>query len=508
MKLSGNKIFLIICFLIVLFVYGQTIFGEFVFDDRIILEYKPFLSDINQLYKTVSISYWAQEAGLYRPITLLTYSLNYIIFGSGSWSFHLINILLYALTGYFIYVFFKKMFSKKIGFWSGLIFLLLPIHTEAIANIIGRAEILALFFSLLFFIELLKKKINLWKLGLWIFLALASKETAIVSGLIALIIILIKKFQIKKYILPGIVSIVSFFIYLFFRFLVLKQYFLNISTTMVENPLLFVDFNQRILTSFKIFYSVYFKKTILGLNLCSDYSYNQISVINRLDLESFVGILIFLFFIILIFVFWKSKPFISLGSSIFIFGFLPVSNILMPIGTIAGERLMYFPSLGICLILAGLFRKKLLILLILILVFYGGISTIRANDWLTEEKIFFSAAKCAPNSVLSRSNLGAIYYLKGDLENAEKEFLIANDIYDNYSKGVNNLGLIYWKKGNIEKAKELFLKALDSEFPYHGAYENLGLISLEQENYDEAKKWLLLFYNDEEFVNKYIEMFK
>jgi len=133
-----------------------------------------------------------------------------------------------------------------------------------------------------------------------------------------------------------------------------------------------------------------------------------------------------------------------------------------------------------------------------LLVFYGFLSFKRSGDWVTEEILFTSAAKCAPNSVLSQSNLGAAYYLDKDLVNAKIALLRAEQIYEGYPKGINNLGLVYWKEGDRERARKYFLRALDFDFPYYGAYENLALMAIEDKNWAEAKKWLLELYSGNE----------
>ena len=104
--------------------------------------------------------------------------------------------------------------------------------------------------------------------------------------------------------------------------------------------------------------------------------------------------------------------------------------------------------------------------------------------------------------------MGAAYYLEGDLPNAKRELLAAQQIYDGYPKGINNLGLVYWKEGDNAKAREYFLKALDFRFPYYGAYENLALVALGEGKINEAREWLLKFYSgNQEATETYIQAF-
>lgn len=527
---TKNKlIFLAICFGLVFLMYGRSILGDFVFDDRGIVEHEALLANFNLFDKVLTLPYWTEEAGLYRPIVLLSYSLNFLLLGASPAGFHFINLILYALTGYLIYLLVEKLFKKKLlAYLSGIIFLILPIHSEAVANIVGRAEILALFFSLFMFLELAKDKSgpafkNYWPAGLWLFLALGSKETAMAALPVGVLIIYLKeknfwrREMFYKYLPAAVWLAVGLAAYFGLRFMVLGQeYFLKAETSMVENPLKFAAAGPRLITALNIL-ALYLKKSFWPLGLCSDYSYNQLPVLyNFFNAGTLIGAAVLFLTAVGIFL-AKRAPIISLAAAFFFFGFLPAANLIFPTGTIMGERLAYFPSVGLSLLLAyginavfwlwdkNIIRYLAAIIFVGLAGFYGAVSFLRAGDWLTEERLFKSAARCAPNSVLSRSNLGAIYYLNGDLAAAKRELLAAQKIYDNYPKGVNNLGLVYWKEGDLKTAQELFLKALSSRYPYYGAYENLALLSLEQGKIKEARLWLMMFYSgDKASVDNYM----
>ncbi len=538
-KPPKNLGFLAICFVLVFLVYGHSLFGSFVFDDRSIVSHQTLFENLNNLPKVASMGYWTAEAGLYRPVTLITYSLNYAFFGSGAGSFHLINLILYAFTIYLLFLLIKRIFQRKLlAYLTSLLFLVLPIHTEVVANIVGRAEILALFFSLLAFLELLKRRINPWLVGLWILLAMGSKETAIAALPIAGLIIFCKYHgRLNKKILadylPAIVlSISSVLAYLLIRFLVLGQYFLASNASLVENPLKFTSFFKRIVTALQILV-LYLKKSFWPFNLCSDYSYNQIPTADSFfNPGTLLGLVILLFLVISAFAFLKRWPVLGLGSGFFIFSFLPVSNLLLPIGTIAGERLIYFPSVGLCLYLAAalICLRKLnpswlpktvswdkfkqsfswifMVVSLGLLGFYATASLMRGLDWLTEKQLFISAARCASNSVLSRSNMGTVYYFAGQYDEAEKEILAAHQIYDKYGKAINNLGLVYWKKGQFTKAKQEYIRAIKNWPPYEGVYENIILLELSQGNTDRAEKWIrVIFIDDLVAKNLYLKKY-
>ena len=508
-------IWLAVCLLAVFIIYGRTLAGDFVFDDRGIVDHQMILSDLNKFDQVLTMPYLtAVEGGAYRPTVVASYAFNYILLGSAPWGFHLINLLLYAASIFLLALVLKRLLKNKpLAYLTAALFLVLPIHTEAVANIVGRAEILSLLFSLLVFRELLKKEVVWWRAGIWLALALGSKETAVATAPIAVLIIYLKEKEIfsrlvlQKYAKTILAMFLGGAVYFGLRFLVLGQYFLKSATSIVENPLQFVSAKERIFTALSVL-TMYLEKSFWPFNLCSDYSYNQLPMIKSFfHPATLIGALVIIFFSLAIFMFLKRAPVLALASAIFIFSYLPIANLVFPTGTIAGERLMYYPSLGLCLfavwLILSLYRwspKKILVYFYLafftaVFVFYGFLSFMRSGDWLTEKRLFTSAAKCAPGSVLSQSNLGAAYYLEKDLVNAKIALLRAEQIYDGYPKGINNLGLVYWKEGDRELARKYFLHALDFEFPYYGAYENLALMAIEDKNWVEAKKWLLELYS-------------
>ena len=156
---------------------------------------------------------------------------------------------------------------------------------------------------------------------------------------------------IKKYFKEISAVMIGIVFYFFLRFFSLGiDNFLNIKTSLIENPLLFTDTFSRFATSLKILW-MYFYKTFWPVNLCSDYSYNQIPIIhNWLNIEVLFGLLLIITPIFLIIKYFNKSQIIALGSTIFLFSFLPISNIFFPIGTIVGERLFFSHLLGLSML--------------------------------------------------------------------------------------------------------------------------------------------------------------
>ncbi len=548
LKIITNKfLVLFFCFLVVFLIFGLSIGHDFVFDDIGVVRDRVELRQVGNIPNFFLSPYSAPESGAYRPLTVLSFSLNYFLFTPfalwgqtpAPWSFHLINIILHILNGWLLFLLIKKLSQRKLLAWlTCLLFLVLPIHVEAVAGIVGRAELLTLGFSLLVFLSLFCLESRIWKtlLGSSCFLlALLSKENAVAVLPIYFFIVLYSGLRsLRKYSLgqkirftfarvwPQFLGLISaFFIYFGLRLLVLKNNLFSNHATIVENPLKFASIGQRILTAFKIL-TLYLEKTFWPVQLSSDYSYNQISLVkNGLDLRMWLGIIAFSFFIFCLF-----KPFknsgqkwflLGISASFFIWPFLPIANLLFPIGTIMAERLMYFPSIGLCLILAYIllhlrklkpkkvFLPIFFIILFGFLFFYSVRSYSRNLDWHNEKMLFVSAVKASPNSVLSRSNKGAMYLLEGKYEEAEKEILAAHQIYPFYPHAMNNLGLIYRHQGKYDLAEQQFLATIETSPGYINAYENLALVYFDQAKYQLAREILLKRYlNNEDLVNSHL----
>src|SRR3989338_8486180 len=460
MTTSKKMLVLIACFFIVFVIYGQSMKGGFVFDDRNILDHREILTGFENIGEAVMSPFWDIESGLYRPVTLVSFSTNFAV-GSSPVGFHFANLILYSLSCFLIFLFINQISkNEKLGWIVAILFLIIPLHSEVVANITGRSELLALFFSLLALLEIIKDKINFWYVGLWVFLAIGSKESAIAIVPLILLMLIIRENKLNIEIL--------------------KKHFLTISSVIIGAGFYFF------LRFFALGPTHYLKVN--------------------------TSLIIFIVMVVLAIALWRKKPIVTIAFSIIIFSFLPISNIFFPTGTIAGERLFYFPSLGFAILVSYLgwiiYRfiksrikiesKTLYILVSLVVlvisIFYGINSFTRQKVWLNEKSLFLSAVKCAPNSVLSRSNAGAIYYLEGDLKNAKRELEYAKNIKPIYSKGLNNLGLVYWKLGEPDKAEQMYLEAIKQDFPYLGAYENLINLYLEEKRYADAKRWLNIIF--------------
>jgi hypothetical protein len=89
--------------------------------------------------------YWPEQiryAGLYRPFTILTYGLDWTLSGGHAWWFHLTNVLLHAGATALVVLVALAWLAPFGAAAAGVVFAVHPVHVEAVANVVGRAELL------------------------------------------------------------------------------------------------------------------------------------------------------------------------------------------------------------------------------------------------------------------------------------------------------------------------------------------------------------------------------
>ncbi|ESO96053.1 hypothetical protein LOTGIDRAFT_116110 [Lottia gigantea] len=147
--------------------------GEFVFDDSEAILGNNDLLPTTPLSDVFEHDFWGRKLASktshksYRPLTVLTFRLNYYLAeGYYPYGFHLINILLHASVSVLILQVFSILFtgyysstgfnSPKASLLCAVLFAIHPVHTESVAGIVGRADLLCALLFLLSFISYAK----------------------------------------------------------------------------------------------------------------------------------------------------------------------------------------------------------------------------------------------------------------------------------------------------------------------------------------------------------------
>lgn len=506
-------------FVVAIVLYFVSIFGGFIQDDLKVVVSDPQMGSVKALFASFTRSYYYMDggnAGLYRPMTSFSLYLNALVTGKEAWGFRLLNILLYGVVCLLIFEVLKKICNEKTAFGIALIFTVLPVHTEVVNNVVGRSEMLSLGFLLIAILMQMKKR---WEFSsLIFFLALLSKETAIV-GLPILVFLMISEKEKKDTKVGAILFYVLVTIsYLILRTMVLGDKGMVNNATIVENPLKFVGTTQRVMNAFALLpFGV--GKTIFPLRLSYDYSFNQLEILTSwLDWRVLLGVgMVFLSLASLFSGLRKNKLWI-LGQAFFWGPLVITGNFIYPVGTIFGERLWFWPSLGLILILSTLFNPTVLTNLknrtlfclrkirscfqpkilgvprnqafrlcaiffesakyfgFVLIIIFSARTFVRNLDWLSEERLFIHDAAYVKGSVMAQSNAAAMYLIKKDFVKGKELMEKADKIYPRYPELMNNWGMYYLWLGDTKTAKEKFENCLKEKPGYYLCKVNLDLV--------------------------------
>ena len=162
MKIN-NKILALILFLVFLS-YVPALSGGFVFDDGHMVVSNILIRSVKYIphfFKGEVTSYLPQPKGMFRPLLMLTFMLNYFISGLSPWSYHLLNILLHLANVYLFFLLFCLLFpeaDRRLLVAFAFLFGVHPVNTEAVAYISSRSDLLASFFLLLAWVKYIRKK--------------------------------------------------------------------------------------------------------------------------------------------------------------------------------------------------------------------------------------------------------------------------------------------------------------------------------------------------------------
>ena len=491
------KVFILL-FLIGFFVFSNSLNGEFVHDDLIVLSHS-FFSQPGNIFSFFSQPYFEDfyQAGLYRPLTQISFVFNFL-FGSSPFGFHLVNVLLHIINSFLVFLLVGRLVkSNLLALIAALLFLVLPIHVEAVTSIVGRAELFSFFFGILTILLWFDSRYFLSAISL--LLALLSKESAVAVP--AIVFFLNVSYRRGwRWLVWHLGATVLYFI---LRAIVLGRYAFESKTEFIFNPLAYISFFERTFTALKILI-MYIVKVFVPLNLSADYSYDQIPIVVNLFSSplaltglAFLGLMIWTGYRIL----FRGRYSVLDWLLIFFFiPFLVVSNIFFPIGTIMAERLMYLPSLGALMILAAaidsaikqsskLSRQLGSASFILLLVVYGFLTVNRNLVWASREALLTDIFEKSPNSVVAKTEYG-ILVLNKDKGLAKRLSLEVYEKYPDYVQNLNLRGAVEVQEGNLEEAEKFLERALELRPKHQNTLHNLSRVYFTLGKYQKAEETL------------------
>lgn len=419
----------IICALCVL-CYDATFGFDFAYDDFLHIPYSKIVSapaseglQLSTIFTTATY-----PGDLYRPLLTLSYRVTSLAVGMSPFYFHVTNVLLYIGVCCVAYAFLKMFHADnaRLAFVSTALFAVHPLHSEVVANVSGRTELLAAFFLLLAFLSYLKsladERLVFSLVAAFCFvLAVLSKESA--YTLLALLVLHYGLFVPKskrKFALKSIVIFACLALGLFaFRLQIVESPFAAEASLAVyhpENPLLHEPLFRRILPGIQYAGRALFLH-FFPFHLQVDYSLPfKVFWQEVYSLEGLAFTVLSLAWLVLIMRFRRDRYAVFFLSWPILTGVFAL-NILTPIGTIMGERLVFLPSLGVIHAVVYILYSRLPIALwrkveiaAVVLSVFIFFTVLRTIIWRDNLSVFRQAVRDNPKSPKAAMGLGMHYY--------------------------------------------------------------------------------------------------
>jgi len=490
----STKYQLIILLILAVGVNINTLFNQYAVDDVVVMTENTLvekgIKGIPEILST-ELFYGFDKTGgglseaRYRPFSLVIFALEYQFFGANPMVSHLINILFFILLIALLYKLLQAYLfreqNKNLAFITCLLFAVHPIHTEVIANVKSRDELIAFVLIIISTITLIKhsekRSIAMLFIGLLsFFLALLTRESAVTFiGVFPLLLYFFFNRTLKKVVLFSLPLIAVFIGYLTLRIAVVG-FSHSTNTDILNSPFLYATASEAFATKVFILFK-YLWLLILPHPLSCDYGFNQIPYIGITSIQFILSLLLYLGLITYAVFTFKKKSIFSFCILYFMLTISLVANFIVDIGTPLSERLLFQPSLAFCIVLAIFYlkaeqRSKVLAntTIVVVLVLFSIKTFTRNFDWKNDETLYFADATNAPNS--ARTNLYAAerYIQKANVETNRKlknEYLKnaiyygerSLKIYPNYFITYLNLGDAYFFLLDYFKAADLWIKA-------------------------------------------------
>lgn len=532
----------ILIFILVFLLYANTISHEYALDDKAMITHNEFtqqgfsgISDIIA-YDSMAGMFGKEsrelEGGRYRPLSIITFAIEQEFFGGNPHISHFFNILFYAISLILLYRVLLCLFVNykayywytSIPFLATVLFAAHPLHTEIVANIKGRDEILAFLFGIAALGSIIKyfdenKKTALFSAFIFMFLGAMSKEVTITFiAVIPFSIWFFRDYPFRRYI-PAIIPLVAGAVtYLIIRQLVIGDQTAIEAGTLMNNPFLEADTDQRYAT---VFYTLglYIKLLIFPHPLTWDYYPYHIPIMSWTDWQVIISLILYMIIGAVALLGIRKKSIYSFGIIVYLATLSITSNLFFNIGAFMSERFVYVSLLGFCIIVAYLlsqklpskinhkqkYRKVLLSVLIIILALYSVKTVSRNTVWKNSFTLFENDVRISVNSAKGNSSYASELYSRGEeagknndtvtrnnlMRQAIPYFEKAIEVYPHYSEALIRLGNIYYiMYGDYKTMFEYYLLTLDKSPLNADVWNNTIGVLVHNVHEPEYEKWL------------------
>lgn len=455
--------------------------NDFTYDDLHVVRDDPRLEGPSRAGELLTTGYWGDSSDVYRPLVLLTYAVQRWAHGPNAAAFRAVNVLLHAgVTLLLLELFLALGFRETSCVAATALFAVMPIHTEAVTSVVGRAEILAAALSLLSALAYLRATREATGLLRWsalslvaFVLALFSKESAAALPAILLVVELfrdepslrpVRRARVAVVIGLGALLVGGF---LGVRLAVLGGA-LRAPTALptdLTNPVASLPPALRLLNGADLLW-LYAAKSAVPHRLSADYSSAALPVLREIGRpRAWIGLAAWAAAVVAALRLRRTWREAAFGPLFFLAAFLVTANVAVPIGIVFAERLAYLPSAGVALTLGTILDRagtalasrtgrprRALLPAAAVVIGLLPFTLLRNRDWKDDRTLYESIVRAQPRSARGHYLLAFDAYRRGDLPSAETSLGTALGLHRRFPNAWDLFGEVLWRQGRHDEA--------------------------------------------------------
>ena len=432
------------------------------------------------LWTYLGQGYWPSGNGLaYRPVTVWLFSVQWSLGGGAPSVFHLVSFILYFGTTVTLFWVACRMMPLWAAWLAAAVFTVHPVHVEAVANIVGQAELQAGLTTLLALLLYLKARQEdkmtparlLGLTGLTLWAALAKEQGLLVPFVLLLAEVTIVPRQerlgirLQRLAPLWVVLAAAVSIVLLLRHTVLG----GLAGGMQAIALSGASTGERMLTMLGVI-PQWARLLLWPSHLQADYSPPSLDRATAFGIPQAFGVLLIIIVGAVIWRTWSRRPAIAFGGCFMILTLLPVSNLVVTTGIVLAERTLYLPSIGLVLGLAAAgtvlartpaFVRLSAVTAVLVLLGSGAWwSAHRQPVWYDNERLFRQTLTDAPNNYRAYWLWSRHLRAEGRIDEAVDALLLSTELYANDPVVFEDLGQLQRERGQCDRAVEPLGRAL------------------------------------------------
>jgi protein O-mannosyl-transferase len=478
--------------------YANSLMNQFAFDDVWFIVQNDVVTQ-GRYVEAFTRSAWPgalEGTGNYRPLVLSSFALEWSLGAGGPFGFHLVSVVAHALVSLLVFSLLALFTGPVAGAFGGILFAIHPVHTEAVANVMGRAELysaLGYLGACLVYLEWdaragWERATRLLSIALLYLISVGSKEIGVTLPAMLIVLEVARgdafAQPLRERLRREATTYVALFALLACYVVIRGSVLGSLTGESAAAGLISLDSTGRVLSALAV-WPEYLRLLLFPVDLSADYAPAVIIPTSRVTVEVLLGAGILISSVVAVVRFRRTEPVLALGFAWFIVTISPVSNLVVRSDVLLAERTLYLPSVALSFVVSAIaarvlseggvpVRKVTLAVAVVISALLAARTVARNPTWKDTFTALQTLAREHPESWLSQRTIAINLQQVGDDEAAAEAFEVALALAPDHYQLLVDAAEFYERTGSASRSEELLERAIELLPAHPVAYRRLA----------------------------------